>query len=101
MTHPQNTELHGTEDTALVGLPDGAGIVLHGAELGALGAAAQTKPLTLVQTLLHIFPTSVIDAMARGDVLQMVAFSALFALAVIAAGEAGNRCSRGARRSRR
>jgi len=67
----------------------GAGIVLHGGEVGALGAAAQTKPLTLVQTLLHIFPTSVIDAMARGDVLQIVAFSVLFALAVIAAGDAG------------
>lgn len=67
----------------------GAGIVLHATELGALGAAAQTKPLTAVETLLHIFPTSVIDAMARGDVLQIVAFSVLFALAVIAAGEAG------------
>lgn len=67
----------------------GAGIVLQGAEVGALGAAAQSKPLTLVETLLHVFPTSVIDAMARGDVLQIVAFSVLFALAVIAAGEAG------------
>jgi proton glutamate symport protein len=67
----------------------GAGIVLQGADVGALGAAAKTKPLTIVQTLLHIFPTSVIDAMARGDVLQIVAFSVLFALAVIAAGDAG------------
>jgi proton glutamate symport protein len=67
----------------------GAGIVLQGAELGALGSATQEKPLTIVQTLLHIFPTSVIDAMARGDVLQIVAFSVIFALAVIAAGEAG------------
>ena len=67
----------------------GAGIVLQGAELGALGSAVQAKPLTIAQTLLHIFPTSVIDAMARGDVLQIVAFSVLFALAVIAAGDAG------------
>jgi len=67
----------------------GAGIVLQSADVGALGAAAQTKPLTIVQTLQHIFPTSVIDAMARGDVLQIVAFSVLFALAVIAAGDAG------------
>jgi proton glutamate symport protein len=67
----------------------GAGIVLQGAELGALGSATQAKPLTIVQTLLHVFPTSVIDSMARGDVLQIVAFSVLFALAVIAAGEAG------------
>lgn len=67
----------------------GAGIVLQGAEIGALGSAAQTKPLTIVQTLLHVFPTSVIDSMARGDVLQIVSFSVLFALAVIAAGDAG------------
>lgn len=67
----------------------GVGIVLQGAEVGALGAAARTQPLTMVETLLHVFPTSVIDAMARGDVLQIVAFSVLFALAVIAAGDLG------------
>lgn len=67
----------------------GEGIVLQGAEVGALGSTTQTKPLTAVQTLLHIFPTSIIDAMARGDVLQIVSFSVLFALAVIAAGDAG------------
>jgi proton glutamate symport protein len=67
----------------------GVGIVLQGTEVGALGAAATARPLTMVETLLHVFPTSVIDAMARGDVLQIVAFSALFALAVTAAGEKG------------
>ncbi len=67
----------------------GVGIVLQGAEVGALGAAANTQPLTMVETLLHVFPTSVIDAMARGDVLQIVAFSVLFALGVIAAGDVG------------
>lgn len=70
-------------------LKPGVGIVLAGADVGALGAAATSAPPTLVQVLLHVFPTSVIDAMARGDVLQIVAFSVLFALAVIAAGEAG------------
>ena len=54
-----------------------------------LGAAVQAKPLTLPETLLHIFPSSLIDAMARNDVLQVVAFSVIFALAVLAAGEAG------------
>jgi len=66
----------------------GAGVHQSGS-VGALGAAAQTKPLTLVETILHTFPTSVIDGMARGDVLQIVVFSVLFAMAVIAAGEAG------------
>ena len=67
----------------------GVGVVLHDTEVGALGAAVSAKPLTMIEVLLHVFPTSVIDAMARGDVLQIVTFSVLFALAVIAAGEAG------------
>jgi proton glutamate symport protein len=35
---------------------------------------------------LHLFPTSIIDAMARGDVLQIVVFSTFFGLAVAAVG---------------
>jgi proton glutamate symport protein len=35
----------------------------------------------------HIFPASVFDSMVRGDVLQIVAFSVLFAMAVSAMGE--------------
>lgn len=69
-------------------LKPGEGVVLSGS-VGALGAAAQTKPPTLPQIILHTFPTSVIDAMARGDVLQIVTFSVIFAMAVIAAGDAG------------
>jgi proton glutamate symport protein len=63
--------------------------VRFAAEASSLGSAAQAKPLSLVETLLHIFPTSALDAMARNDVLQVVAFSVIFAMAVIAAGEAG------------
>jgi len=37
--------------------------------------------------LVHIFPASVIDSMVRGDVLQIVAFSVLFAMAVSAMGQ--------------
>ena len=66
----------------------GVGVKLAGSA-AALGAAAQNKPLTLVETLLHVFPTSFLDAMARNDVLQSVAFSVIFATAVSAAGEAG------------
>jgi proton glutamate symport protein len=54
-----------------------------------LGASVQTKPLTLTETILHSFPTSLIDAMARNDVLQVVVFACIFAMAVIAAGEMG------------
>jgi len=39
--------------------------------------------------LTHIFPTSVIDAMARGDILQLVIFSVFFGLALAAVGEKG------------
>ncbi|PYS83970.1 MAG: dicarboxylate/amino acid:cation symporter [Acidobacteria bacterium] len=65
-----------------------------GVSLTATGGAAvqqiqQTQPQTLVQTLVHIFPASVVDAMVRGDVLQIVAFSVLFAMAVSAMGERG------------
>jgi proton glutamate symport protein len=66
----------------------GAGVMLSGS-VGSLGAAVQVKPLTLVETILHTFPTSLIDAMARGDVLQIVCFSVVFSMAVIAAGESG------------
>jgi proton glutamate symport protein len=38
---------------------------------------------------LHLFPTSVVDAMARGDVLQVVVFSTFFGLAVAAIGARG------------
>jgi proton glutamate symport protein len=64
----------------------GAGVILSG-EVGSTANLA--KPQTLSEIIIHIFPTSLIDAMARNDVLQIVAFSVLFAMAVIAAGEAG------------
>jgi proton glutamate symport protein len=66
----------------------GAGVVLAaGPEtMQGLGAA---HPKTLVETLVHIFPASIVDAMVRGDILQIVAFSVLFAMAVSAIGEKG------------
>jgi len=39
--------------------------------------------------VLHAFPTSVIDAMARGDILQIVVFSAFFGIALAAIGSRG------------
>jgi proton glutamate symport protein len=53
------------------------------------GSAAQMPVLpkqTLDGVLDHIFPSSVIDAMARGDVLQIVVFSFLFGAACLAIG---------------
>jgi len=48
-------------------------------------AIAQAKP-TLGSILEHIFPASIIDAMARGDVLEIVVFSFLFGAACAAIG---------------
>jgi Na+/H+-dicarboxylate symporter len=39
------------------------------------------KPRTLVETLLHLFPSNVIDAMARQDILQVVVFATLIGIA--------------------
>ncbi len=66
----------------------GVGVRLAGSAT-SLGAAVQTKPLTFFETLMHIFPTSLFDAFARNDVLQIVTFSVIFAAAVIAVGEVG------------
>jgi proton glutamate symport protein len=38
---------------------------------------------------LHMFPTSVVDAMARGDILQVVVFATFFGIGVSAIGERG------------
>ena len=66
----------------------GYGVVLQSAG-DTLGTLAQSQPMGFVDTLVHIFPSSIIDSMARGDVLQIVAFSVLFGLAVMAMGEKG------------
>jgi proton glutamate symport protein len=39
--------------------------------------------------VLHIFPTSVVDSMARGDILQVVVFSTFFGIALAAVGSRG------------
>ena len=45
------------------------------------------KPQTWDQILLHVVPESVLDAMARGDVLQIVVFSMFFGIALGMIGE--------------
>jgi proton glutamate symport protein len=47
------------------------------------------KPQTWDQILLHVVPESIIDAMAKGDVLQIVVFSIIFAIALGMIGEKG------------
>jgi Na+/H+-dicarboxylate symporter len=47
------------------------------------------KPQTWDQILLHVVPESLMDAMAKGDVLQIVVFSIFFGIALGMIGEKG------------
>jgi Na+/H+-dicarboxylate symporter len=67
----------------------GIGVALTSTNTELIKTIEQSHPKTLVETIVHVFPPSVIEAMVRGDVLQIVAFSVLFALAVSAVGEKG------------
>jgi len=67
----------------------GAGVTLAAENIDIVKTIGQSHPKTFIETVVHAFPSSVIEAMARGDVLQIVAFSVLFALAVSAVGEKG------------
>ena len=63
----------------------GVGVNLPMGAKNEITAAAQTWD----QILLHVVPESVIRAMAEGDVLQIVVFSILFAIALGMIGEKG------------
>src|SRR5881396_3427017 len=63
----------------------GVGVLLTGGS--DIASLVKTQPQGFRDLLVHIFPSSVIDSMVRGDVLQIVAFSVLFAMAVSALGQ--------------
>ncbi len=50
-------------------------------KLPATGEMGLAKPKTLVETLLHLFPSNVIEAMAKQDILQIVIFATLLGIA--------------------
>jgi len=52
-----------------------------GVQLAKAPAAGLAQANTVSQMIEHIFPTSIIDAMARGDVLQIVVFAFAFGAA--------------------
>ena len=67
----------------------GAGLTLPiGADTSAAAAMVQNQQHAW-DILLHMFPTSVVDAMARGDILQVVIFSLFFGIALAAIGAKG------------
>lgn len=65
-------------------LRPGEGVNLE--RTAAEAAAAQAQP-GLSQILEHVFPSSIIDAMARGEVLQIVVFAFIFGAACASIGE--------------
>ncbi len=69
-------------------LQPGAGVALPMASTEAVAgmAAGQRSAWDI---FLNIFPTSVVDAMARGDILQLVVFSTFFGVALAAIGAKG------------
>src|SRR6266550_6504823 len=64
----------------------GVGIRIQ-APKDAAAALPTEKPKTFAEQLTHLAPASIIKAMADGDVLQIVVFSIMFALAATAIGE--------------
>lgn len=54
---------------------------------GLTAGEPPAKPQTLGDIISHLSPTSIIKAMAEGDVLQIVVFSVIFALGVTAIGK--------------
>lgn len=50
-------------------------------------AVVPAQKLMFTDVLLNAFPTSIVDAMARGDVLQIVVFCFLFGVACLSVGE--------------
>jgi proton glutamate symport protein len=53
----------------------------------ATQVAPSVAKMTFADVLVNAFPTSIVDAMARGDVLQIVVFCFLFGVACLAVGE--------------
>jgi len=67
----------------------GAGVAMPiGGDTKALAALAANEQHAW-DIFLHLFPTSVVDAMARGDILQLVVFSTFFGIALAAVGHKG------------
>ena len=64
----------------------GAGINFVAHHAGAV-AAVQSEPFTLKVFISHAVPTSIVDAMARNEILQIVVFSIFLGCSLAAIGE--------------
>lgn len=71
-------------------LHPGLGFNVNAANLDAKAVAdyaGQAKSQTITEFLLHIIPTTVVDALAKGDILQVVFIAILFGVALSALGD--------------
>jgi proton glutamate symport protein len=66
----------------------GAGVIVTAGDTSAVAAAAQ-KSVDMMQMIVNLVPTNIVDSMARGDMLQIVFFSSFFGIAAAAAGPVG------------
>lgn len=68
----------------------GSGVNVAALAKGDISAyATQAKQMGLLDFLMHIVPTSMVDAFAKGDVLQVVFIAVLFGIALAMLGEQG------------
>src|SRR6188472_3105182 len=68
----------------------GAGLDVSALAKGDISKYAEAgKALSFVDILTHVVPASIVDAFARGDVLQIVFFAVLFGVALASLGDRG------------
>jgi proton glutamate symport protein len=66
----------------------GYGVSLKGDTMD-IGSVGEHHPMNLQETIVHAFPSNIVESMVHNDVLQIVVFSVMFAFAVSAIGEKG------------
>ncbi len=81
----QNNASEAAKATALASQK--AAEAANAAAKGLTAPEPPAKPQTFGDIIAHLSPTSIIKAMAEGDVLQIVVFSVIFALAVTSIGK--------------
>src|SRR5437016_11153731 len=68
----------------------GTGVPLVTEASETIQKIGETHPGTLIETLVHVFPSSVVDSLVRGDIIQFVAFAVLLSLSVLSVCVQGN-----------
>jgi aerobic C4-dicarboxylate transport protein len=72
-------------------IPIGHGLAAKPDAAAVAGFVKQAESQKTVDFVLNIIPDSVVGAMARGDILQVLLFAILFGFALMALGERGHR----------